>query len=220
MPPPHQKRPNKKRRLEVAAAASDSDASDSDNTANQQPDLEVYTLGTDIYFQCDVTQKSIFKLTEQVKKLETRLLTKAIELPGSKPSIRIFIRTDGGDIHAGFSAMDHLLNSKLKITTIADGLCASAGTLMLLGGRKRQMRKHSFVLIHQLRSCFWGKYTELQDEMTICDQLMTMLKSAYNEHTNIPSKKLKELMKHDVYLTADECLEYGIVHSLACLDTA
>jgi ATP-dependent Clp protease protease subunit len=208
---------SKKRKLEVAATASDSDASDSDNA---QPELEVYTVGTDIYFQCDVTQKSIFKLIQQVKTLETKLLTKAIELPGYKPSIRIFIRTDGGDIHAGFSAMDHLLNSKLKITTIADGLCASAGTLMLLGGRKRQMRKHSFVLIHQLRSCFWGKYTELQDEMVICDQLMAMLKSVYNEHTNIPAKKLKDLMKHDVYLTADECLEYGIVHSLACLDTA
>ena len=215
MSPLHQKhRPNKKRKLEEVA---DSDASDSENA---QPDLEVYTLGTDIYFQCDVTQQSIFKLTEQVKKLETRLLTKAIELPGYKPSIRIFIRTDGGDIHAGFSAMDHLLNSKLKITTIADGLCASAGSLMLLGGRKRQMRKHSFVLIHQLSSSFWGKYTEIQDEMVICDQLMAMLKSAYNEHTNIPAKKLKELMKHDVFLTPEECLEYGIVHSLACLDSA
>ena len=217
MSPQCQKHPNKKRKLEVATA-SESDASDSETTG--QPDLEIYTIGTDIYFQCDVNQKSIFKLIEHVKKLETKLLTKAIELPGYKPSIRIFIRTDGGDIHAGFSAMDHLLNSRLKFTTIADGLCASAGTLILLGGRKRQMRKHSFILIHQLKSCFWGKYTELQDEMTICKQLMDMLKASYNEHTNIPSKKLKELMKHDVYLTADECLEYGIVHSLACPDNA
>jgi ATP-dependent Clp endopeptidase proteolytic subunit ClpP len=218
MSPRPQKHLSKKRKLEVATT-SDSDASDSDNS-NQQPDLEVYTIGTDIYFQCDVTQKSIFKLIEQVKKLETKLFTKAIELPGYKPSIRIFIRTDGGDIYAGFGAMDHLLNSKLKITTIADGLCASAGTLMLLGGRKRQMRKHAFILIHQLTSGFWGKYTEIQDELVICTQLMDMLKLAYNEHTNIPSKKLKDLMKHDVFLTADECLEYGIVHSLACLDTA
>ena len=175
---------------------------------------DVHTIGTDIYFQCEVTQRSVFKLIQQVRTLETRLLTEAIDLPGYAPSIRIFIRSDGGDIYAGYSAMDHLLDSKIRIVTVADGLCASAGTLMLLGGRRRMMRKHSFVLIHQLRSCFWGKFSELRDGLAMCAQHMDMLKTTYTEHTKISPEKLKALMERDVLLTADECIEYGVVHSL------
>lgn len=189
---------------------------------NEESDSEVEdeniikTIGSDIYFHAEVNRKNIFNLIENIKKLEIELLKKAVELNGYVPEIRLFIHSEGGDVYSGFSAMDHIQNSRVNITTIADGCCASAGTFILLAGKKRLMNPHSYILIHQISSGgFWGKFEELKDEIQTCTKIMDMVKTVYTEKTEIPQKKLKTLMKRDVYLSSSECLEYQIVAELA-----
>ena len=192
-------------------------SNENDSSDDEEEDI-VKTVGSDIYFYADVSKKTIFQLIECLNKLETELLKKAVDLPGYTPQVRIFIHSDGGDVYAGFSGMDHLLNSKVKIITIADGCCASAATFLLLGGKERFMKKHSYLLIHQITSGgFWGKFHELKDELETCTKLMNALKKIYTERTNIPEKKFKSLMKRDVYLSSEECREYQIVDGLFCL---
>lgn len=189
---------------------------------NEESDSEVEdeniikTIGSDIYFHAEVNRKNIFNLIENIKKLEIELLKKAVELNGYVPEIRLFIHSEGGDVYSGFSAMDHIQNSRVNITTIADGCCASAGTFILLAGKKRLINPHSYILIHQISSGgFWGKFEELKDEIQTCTKIMDMVKTVYTEKTEIPQKKLKTLMKRDVYLSSSECLEYQIVAGLA-----
>jgi ATP-dependent Clp endopeptidase proteolytic subunit ClpP len=187
----------------------DDDGSDSDN------ENIIKTIGSDIYFHAEVDRKNIFNLIENIKKLEIELLKKSIELNGYVPEIRLFIHSEGGDVYSGFSAMDHIQNSRVKITTIADGCCASAGTFILLAGKKRLMNPHSYILIHQISSGgFWGKFEDLKDEITTCTKIMDMVKTVYTEQTEIPQKKLKTLMKRDIYLSSEECLRYQIVSGL------
>jgi len=188
-----------------------------DDDSDSDDENIIKTVGSDIFFYAEVNRKTIFNLIENIKKLEINLLKKAVELHGYNPEIRIFIHTDGGDVYSGFSAMDHIKNSRVKITTIADGCCASAGTFILLAGKQRLMNPHSYILIHQISSGgFWGKFEELKDEIQTCVKIMDMVKSVYTENTEIPQKKLKTLMKRDVYLSSEECLQYQIVSGLAC----
>lgn len=187
----------------------------SDEETEEETVGEVRTVGTDIYYYSDVNRKSILEFIEQLKKLETDLLKKAVDLPGYVPSIRVHIQSDGGDIFSGMSAMDTLKQSRVHVTTIAEGTCCSAGTFLLMGGRDRRMGRSAHVLIHQLSTGFFGKYEELRDEMKTCKKLMKMLKRVYRSETTIPKETLEELMTRDVYLDADECITYGIVHGLA-----
>ena len=176
----------------------------------------IKTIGNTIYFHAEVNRKNIFNLIENIKNLEIDLLKKAVELNGYVPEIQLFIHSEGGDVYSGFSAMDHIQNSRVNITTIADGCCASAGTFILLAGKKRLMNPHSYILIHQISSGgFWGKFEDLKDEISTCTKIMDMVKSVYTERTKIPEKKLKTLMKRDVYLSYKECLQYQIVSGLA-----
>lgn len=176
----------------------------------------VRTMGTEIYYYDDVNRESVLEFTEQLKKLETDLLKKAVDLPGYVPSIRVHIQSEGGDIFSGMSAMDTMKQSRVHITTIAEGTCCSAGTFMLLGGRDRRMGRNAHVLIHQLSSGgFFGKFEELKDEMQACKKFMKMLRRVYREETKIPKDKLRAFMKRDVYLDANECITYGIVHGVA-----
>lgn len=188
-----------------------------DDSDDEEPDDVIKTIGNDIFFHAEVTRKNVFELIENIRKLEVDLLKKSVELHDYVPHIRIFIHSAGGDVYAGFSAMDHIKNSKVKITTIADGTCASAATFILLAGKKKFIQKHSYILIHQISAGgIWGKFEELKDELQCCTKLMDMLKKVYNENTKIPAKRLKTLMKRDVYLSAEECLEYQIVDGLFC----
>jgi len=60
----------------------------------------------------------------------------------------------------------------------------------------------------------WGKYEEFKDEMQNLDKIMEMIKQVYKEYTKIPMSKLDEILKHDLWFEADECLEYGLVDEI------
>jgi len=53
--------------------------------------------------------------------------------------------------------------------------------------------------------------------MDICNKLMEMLKSIYSQNTEISEKKLKKLMKRDILLTAEQCLQFKVVDKISYL---
>ena len=171
----------------------------------------VRVLGTDIFYYGEIDVDNVLEFITKFKKIEKDLLKKAIDLPGYTPTVTIHINSDGGDVFAGLSAMDHISASKLKVITVADGMCASAATFMLMGGSTRMMLPNACVLIHQLSSGFWGKYEELKNELENCDKFMSIITDIYRRHTKIPPRKLDDMMKRDIHLTATECLKFGVI---------
>ena len=172
-------------------------------------------VGTEMFYYGEINDEDILDFIEKFKKLETQLLKRAVDLPGYEPTIRVNIKSDGGDLFAGLSVMNILEKSRVKVVTIAQGSCCSAATFMLLGGSDRRMAKNSYVLIHQLSSGgFWGKYEDLKDEMKACEKFMSMIKETYKNKTKLSEKKLSKLMKRDVYLSPAECIKYRIVSSI------
>ena len=183
------------------------------DTDSDAEDHEVVRVnGCDIYYYGEVDRENALDFLDEFKKLEVNLLKKAIELPGYTPTIRVHIHSDGGDVFSGLSMMDALKSSRVNVVTIAEGTCCSAATFMLLGGSERLMGKYSFILIHQLSSGFFGKYTELKDEMKTCKKIMSVIWNLYENETLIPKEKMSQFMKRDIYLGYDECINYGIVH--------
>ena len=177
----------------------------------------VKVQGSDVYFHCEVCEATVLELNMKLKKLELELLHKHLDLGiKSRPEIRIWIRSDGGDLHAGLSAMD-CLNSltRVKVRTIADGVCSSAATFLLLGGRSRHMTENSYVLIHQLNmDGTWGKFEDFKDQMENLSQFMERFKDIYTRETRIPERDLKKLLKRDVYMDASKCIEWFVVDSI------
>jgi len=181
--------------------------------ADEYDDIKI--SGNEIFFYSEVTDATVCYLFKLLRELEREMLYKMIEMPGYEPEIKLYIKSDGGDMFAGFSAHDQLSQMRVKVTTIADGCCASAATFMLLGGNKKLMKPHAHVLIHSLATNgFWGKFEDMREEMKNCEKFMTMIKNLYEEHCEIPEKTMKRLMKKDVYLTPEECIRYKVVDGL------
>src|SRR6056300_1585126 len=180
----------------------------------EEEEVEVCkVIGNEMYFVGDISPENNLEFLEKFKRLESTLLKMAADLHGYTPEIRIHICSDGGDLFSGFSLMNHIEKSRVKVVTIADGSCCSAATFFLLGGRERRISRNAFILIHQLSTGHYGKYEEMKDELRTCDKLMEQIRNVYKAKTNIPEKKLNKLLKHDIYLEAAKALKYQVVHA-------
>lgn len=182
--------------------------SDNDEEYNNE---SIKVINNNIYFYGDVDDENILEFNTKLYKLDKKLYKKHIELTGYDPEIIIHIKSDGGDIFAGLSAMDHISSCKCKVICVADGVCASSATFLLMGGDCRLIRPSAYVLIHQISSELWGKFEDMKDELKSCKKFMKIITNIYKKNTTIPEKKLKKMMKRDIYLTSKECLKFGIV---------
>lgn len=167
-----------------------------------------------IYFYTEVRRAKNLKLNLAIEEISNEMLNRSNVLGVDPGTIELYINSYGGSVHAGFSSVDYILNSKVPVTTIIDGCAASAATIMSVCGTHRKMNKHAYMLIHQLSSGMWGKYQEMQDKMENCDRFMEMIIDIYKEHTKIPKKELDNILKHDLWWDAATCLKYGLVDEI------
>ena len=164
-----------------------------------------------IYFYANVNRESVVELNKKVGEIESKSLTLANNLDINPPSIKILINSGGGSITAGISSMDTILRCKVPVETYVDGFSASAATFISVVGKKRYMSRNSYMLIHQLSSSLWGKYSEIEDEKKNLDLMMETIKNVYKEYTKVPMKKLDEILKHDLLWDANTCLKYRLI---------
>ena len=186
-----------------------------DDSEDEDDGCHVTTYGNSIYFYSTVTRRSVLRLNMLIDVLNHKLGRSDVKGMDYNPVINIFINSEGGSLHDGLSAMDHIKASKIPITTIIDGQCASAATFISIGGRQRKIKSHAFILMHQLSvEGFWGKYDDLKDECRNCDRIMQTLVGVYTETTNMNKKKVKDILSRELYMDAKEAIVRGIAHSI------
>jgi len=167
-----------------------------------------------IYFYSDINTDKILQLNRNLRNKGIDLQREAMVQNREPADIYLHIQSYGGSIFAGMAGMDEIIKSIVPVHTMIDGCCASAATFLSVCGKKRFINRHAYMLIHQLSSFMWGKYEEFKDEMQNLDKIMVMIKKVYGEYTKIPTKKLEEILKHDLWFDADQCLAYGLVDEI------
>ena len=176
-----------------------------------KPEKHIAVHENKIYYYAGVNRESVVELNKKIGELESKSLTMSNTLDIDTPPIKVLINSGGGSITAGISSMDTILRCKVPVETYVDGFCASAGTFLSVVGDTRYMSRNSYMLIHQLSSTLWGKYSEIEDEKKNLDLMMETIKSVYKEYTIVPMRKLDEILKHDLLWDAKTCLKYGLV---------
>lgn len=151
------------------------------------------------------------KLAESdAKKTKAKMADVIIE---PKPII-LHLTTHGGLVHAAFSVVDTIRSLRVPVHTVVSGYVASAGTLISLAGKRRFVTPNSFMMIHEVRSGFWGRYSDVRVEHENLTKLMDHIRRYYVEKTKITSERLADMLRTDTDLNATECLELGLVDSI------
>lgn len=177
---------------------------------------DTITVGTNqVFFYDDVTRQSIFTLNRQLDVTSKSIQILKIHYNLTVlPPIQLYINSEGGEVFSAFSAVDRIKSSPVPIHSYVEGFCASAATLLSVCAHKRYIRENGFMLIHQVRSGMWGTFAEFEDEMQNLEIIMKYIKQIYRQNTKIPESELDEILKHDTYFDAQQCLNYGLVDEI------
>lgn len=130
------------------------------------------------------------------------------------PVIELHLQSQGGELLPTLAVIDVILNSRVKIHSYIEGYAASAATLIAVVCHKRFAHANSVVLLHQLSGGASGKANQMMDEMRNVNTFMSIIKSTYCKHTQIPASELDAMLAHDIFIGADEMLEKGVIDEI------
>ncbi len=176
---------------------------------NNDEGPDVSFVGNHIYFYTNTNPDSVMQLQVAIK-----AVGKEMREEGKIRPIYLHISSEGGDVLPALSAIDQIEQSDIPIHTIVEGGVSSTASLMATSGKKRYIRPHGMMLIHQLSSSFGGTMKEIEDEMKNLATMTKQIKSVYLKRTQIPEEELDEYLKSDIWWTAEECVEKGLVDEI------
>lgn len=137
------------------------------------------------------------------------------ELAG-KDSITVHINSVGGDMYAGIAIYNRLKGLAANVTTINDGLAASAGSLIFMAGDTRKVNAGSNLMIHGAAGFLYGYY-QVQDLAAIKKQLEAHNKAGINiyaEATGKDKDTIKAMVDRETWLTGADAVEAGFAHEV------
>lgn len=164
-----------------------------------------------IYFYDDVNTENCLELNKMIVELSKELQRHSLEYDTSPAKIYLHINSYGGELLACFSTVDYIRNCPIPIVSIVEGCAASAATLLSVVCDERYMTPSSYMLIHQLRGGYWGKFDEMEEDLDNSRKFMEQIYNIYEEHTKLCRKQLRRLLRKDEWWDYNTCLEYGLV---------
>jgi ATP-dependent Clp protease protease subunit len=149
--------------------------------------------------------------TEMANTIIAQLLF--LEKENSKEDIQMFINSYGGEITAGMAIIDTMNYVKCDISTIAVGLAASMGTVLLVSGTKgkRFALPNSKIHIHQPIGGVHGQASDIAIEAEEIIKTREALYKILASRTGKTAKQIEKDADRDKYFTAKEAKEYGII---------
>lgn len=177
-------------------------------------DNNIHSELNHIYFYSEVDRESVHELINLLREAEEYCMVTCRATSIKTMPIYLHVNSFGGCIFSAFNAIDYIQACKVPVYTIIEGATASAGTLISISGKRRYIRPNAQMLIHQLSSECWGKMSEIEDEYINLKSIMEKLRRHYRTNTKIPEKELRKLLKHDLWLDSDKCIEYGLATKL------
>lgn len=128
--------------------------------------------------------------------------------------LTLFLNSPGGSAYDGWSAIDMMEASRLKICTVGIGLIASMAAVMFTAGTPgmRIMTPNSYMMTHQFSDGMEGKFHELVAHREHHDDLHDKFVKHFVNRSKMSVKQVKDILlgKTDKMLTPKECLKYGL----------
>lgn len=122
----------------------------------------------------------------------------------AEDELHVIINTYGGEIFEAISIRDYFNSLQCKKSLTVSGICASAGTEILLAFENRNITKGSFVMFHPAMSGVYGNRHDMQKVVSLLEKLDNEFLANYKSKLISDIENLEELIKNEWWLNADE----------------
>ena len=134
----------------------------------------------------------------------------------SESPIQMYINSPGGGIYAGLAIYDTMQMISNPINTVAVGVTASFGTVLLTAGTtgQRYALPHATVHLHQPLGGVQGQATDIEIQANEILRLRKRLNEILAYHTGQDIEKIADDTERDYWMNAEQAVEYGLVDKI------
>lgn len=160
-------------------------------------------------------ERIIFLGTQINDQVANTIIAQLLYLSNQDPEkeIQMYINSPGGVIYAGLAIYDTMQMIPNPISTVAVGVTASFGTVLLTAGTKgrRYALPHATIHMHQPLGGAQGQATDIVIQAEEIMRLKSDLLDIIAKHTGKDKKTVEKDSDRDVYMNAKAATEYGLV---------
>jgi ATP-dependent Clp protease protease subunit len=136
-------------------------------------------------------------------------------------AIQMYINSPGGQIYSGLAVYDTMKMLPNKISTVAVGVTASFGTVLLAAGTKgmRYALPHATIHMHQPLGGAEGQASDIEIQAREILRLKARLIEILANSTGQTREVIERDTDRNFYLDATQAVEYGIVDKVLAPST-
>lgn len=134
---------------------------------------------------------------------------KAIDDAGDVSDIIVKINSPGGSAFDGITVHNALKSNPANVTTIAEGLAASAASLIFMAGNTRQIHENAFLVVHQASGIAMGNADDMTAVARDLKALDESIAQTYATITGNDPEDVMATMKEDMLMNANDAMADG-----------
>ncbi|HYN89444.1 MAG TPA: ATP-dependent Clp protease proteolytic subunit [Ardenticatenaceae bacterium] len=134
--------------------------------------------------------------------------------------IQMYINSPGGGIYAGMAIYDTMKLIQSPVSTIAVGMAASFGTVLMAAGEKgrRYALPNATIHLHQPLGGMTGQAADMEIQAREILRLRARINEILAEATGQSLERIERDTDRDVYFGAEEAKQYGLVDEVLTLE--
>lgn len=134
--------------------------------------------------------------------------------------IRLYINSYGGSVFEGTAIYNQLRRHPAHKTVYVDGFACSIASVIAMAGDTVVMPRNTMMMIHNMWMRAEGNAAALRKAADDLDTINAAGRAAYLEKAGekLGKEKLAEMMDAETWLTAEECIAYGLADEYAETD--
>ena len=127
--------------------------------------------------------------------------------------IQFYINSPGGQITSGMAIYDTMQLIHAPVSTIAVGMAASMGTILLTAGAKskRYALPNATIHLHQPLGGVQGQAVDIEIEAREILRIRDLLNNVLKRHTGLSDEDINKYTDRNFYMTPERAKELGVI---------
>lgn len=139
-----------------------------------------------------------------------------------KKNVTFRINSPGGEVFAGIAIYNRMKEFTGNVTTIVDGLAASAASIIMQGAKKgnRKVCNGSLTMVHGASSFMFGYYNskDMKESIKQINAIDKSIAEIYSKETGMDVEAAKSLMTNTTWMSAQDAIEKGFADVIVDTD--
>jgi ATP-dependent Clp protease, protease subunit len=177
----------------------------------------------DVVYNRLLRERIVFLGSEVTDESANRICAQLLLLAAEDPQrdISLWINSPGGSVFAGMAIYDTMQYIDNDVSTVAMGMAASMGQLLLCAGTKgkRYALPHARIVMHQPSGGLGGTAADMAIQAEQMVHTKRQVQDLIARHTGQTPERILTDFDRDRWFTAAEALDYGFIDQVITAPT-